>query len=176
MDSKKKGLIGWAIVVVAIVGAAFLGVRFPIPEAPPETGLGALDEYVTLGDETRAGFRPIQMRALNVAQDLGVGGDLTLDGTLAVDSLYPVVNPSDDQVIEFGATGAISVTAITPVAVTTVTAAGCNVNSPSAAAQLCYTERSGNVITFTLYSAAATPAAIVTPHAAGASYWVAGSK
>lgn len=67
MDSSRKGLIGWALVVAAIVGAAFLGVRFPIPEAPPETGLGALDACIMLdgmgnmvfGGDTYAATTPL---------------------------------------------------------------------------------------------------------------------
>lgn len=187
MSDGTKRLVGWAIVVAAIVGAAFLGVRFPVPEAPEQPGTGALDEIFTLGEETRAGVRPIQMRALNVAQDLGVGGDtdltgdlavggdLALTGGLAIGAGYPVENPTSGRIVEFGATGAISSTAVTPVAITTVEAFGCTVNSPTAAAQLCYAVESGGVITFTIMSAAATPAAIVTPHAAGASFWIGGS-
>lgn len=174
MSDGTKKLVGWAIVVAAIVGAAFLGVRFPVPEAP-DPGMGALEEFFTLGEETRAGFRPIQMRALNVAQDLTVGGDTTLTGGLAVGAGYPVENPTTGQIVEFGATGAISETVVTPVAITTVEAYGCTVNSPSAAAQLCYSVESGGVITFTIMNAGATPAAIATPHAAGASFWIGGT-
>lgn len=176
MSDGTKRLVGWAIVVAAIVGATFLGVRFPVPDAPEQPAVGALDEYFTLGEETRAGFRPIKMRALDVAQDLTVGGDTTLTGDLAVGAGYPVENPASGQIVEFGATGAISTTAVTPVAISTVEAFGCTVNGPTAAAQLCNSVRSGNVITFTIYNSAVTPAAIVTPHAAGASYWIGGSN
>lgn len=180
MERPSNKQLGWGIVAVAaILATLFFGVNYPVPPAPEETtGLGALEGEIALGEETRAGFRPIQVRALNVAQDLGVGGNVDIDGalTLGGDGLYPLGNPADGGVIEFGATGAISTTAITPVAISTVTAAGCNVNSPSAAAQLCYTVRSGNVITFTIYNSLPTPAAIVTPHASGASFWVAGNN
>jgi hypothetical protein len=70
MDSK-KGLVGWALVVVAIVAAAFLGVRFPIPEPPPD-------------DVFMEAMRPVQFRSVNVQQDLTVGGGAAVAGDAAV--------------------------------------------------------------------------------------------
>lgn len=113
---------------------------------------------------------------MTVNGDATVGGDATLTGDLSLNGgNYPIENASANQIVEFGATGAINETVVTPVAITTVTAYGCTVNSPSAAAQLCYSVESGGVLTFTIMNAGATPAAIVTPHAAGASFWIGGN-
>lgn len=190
MERPSNKQIGWGIVaVVAILATLFFGVNYPIPPAPAETpGLGALEGAITLGEDTRAGFRPVQIRALNVAQDMGVGGALSVTGNTTIGGamdvtgwpsygsadLRPIGNASNGNIIEFGATGAITQTVMTPVAISTVTAAGCSVNGPSAAAQLCYTSISGKTVTFRIYNAAATPAAISTPHANGASYWIGG--
>ena len=182
MERPSNKQIGWGIVAIAaILATLFFGVNYPVPPAP-ETGLGALEGEIGLGDETRGGFRPVQLRALNVAQDLSVGNNVTVGGAMDLagwpsygdDDLRPIGNASNGQVVEFGATGAITQTVMTPVAISTVTAAGCTVNSPSAAAQLCYTSISGKTVTFRIYNAAATPAAITTPHATGASYWIGG--
>ena len=176
MDDKTKKTAGWAVVVVAMVIATFLGVRFPMPEAPVEEPAGAA-------------IRPVQFRSVNVAQDMSVGGALAVTGNTtiggAVDiagnpsygalDLRPVGNPANGKILEFGATGAITVTAMTPVAITTVTAFGCNVRSPSAAAQVCGASLSGKTLTFTIYNSAVTPVAISTPHSTGASYWIAGN-
>ena len=127
------------------------------------------------------GGRTQVIRALIVENDARVdgtltgSGDLVVGGDLAVGAGYALENPSEGRIVEFGATGAITSTSITPVAISTVTAYGCTVNSPSAAAQLCYAQRASGIITFTIYNAAATPAAITTPHAAGASYWLGGN-
>lgn len=181
MQKPSNKQIGWGIVAIAaILATLFFGVNYPVPPAPePETGL--LEGEISLGEDVR-GFRPVQVRALNVAQDLGVGNNVTIGGAMDItgwpsygdDDLRPIGNASNGQVIEFGATGAITQTVMTPVAISTVTAAGCTVNSPSAAAQLCYTSISGKTVTFRIYNAAATPAAISTPHASGASYWIGG--
>lgn len=71
MENVNKGLVGWALVVVAIIAATFLGVRFPIPEPPPE------DVFVEA-------VRPVQFRSVNVQQDLTVAGDAGVAGDLAV--------------------------------------------------------------------------------------------
>lgn len=69
MTDKNKKLVGWAAVVIAIVGATFLGVRFPIPDAPP------------LDDELAgAGLRQSQFQSVKVNQDLNVLGLSTLNG------------------------------------------------------------------------------------------------
>ncbi len=105
--------------------------------------------------------------------------DIELTGSLLYSTdgadLYPLGNAGDRRVIEFGATGAISSTVVTLAAIATVTAYGSAVNDPTAAAQLCYAEAASGVVTFTVYNSAATPAAVQTPHAAGASYWIAGT-
>lgn len=159
--SDKKGLIGWALVVVAIVAAAFLGVRFPIPEAPEDVVADTV--------------RPVQFRSVHVQQDLSVGGDVSVDGSLALDGMYPALSVNGGSVLEVGATGAISRTAVVPMAIATVEAFGCQVRSPAVAAWHCGVQiGAGNRITMTIYNLAATP--IATPHAAGANYWVAGSR
>lgn len=77
MEKVNKGLVGWALVVVAIIVATFLGVRFPIPEPPPD------DVFVEQ-------VRPVQFRSVNVEQNLSVGknasvaGDVTVAGSLSV--------------------------------------------------------------------------------------------
>lgn len=176
MNEKTKRTAGWAVVVVAMVIATFLGIRFPIPEAPVEEPAGAA-------------IRPVQFRSVNVAQDLTVGGASDVTGNLTVGGavdiagnpsygsldLRPVGNPANGKIIEFGATGAITVTAMTPVAITTVTAFGCNVRSPTGAAQICGASLSGKTVTFTIYNSALTPVPIATPHSTGASYWIAGN-
>ena len=114
-------------------------------------------------------------RNLAVAGDVAVGDGLTVSGALGVGAGYVLENPSEGRIVEFGATGAITSTAITPVAISTVTAYGCTVNNPSAAAQLCYAQSASGIITMTIYNAAATPAPITTPRAAGASFWIGGN-
>lgn len=105
--------------------------------------------------------------------------DIELTGSMLYNTsgtdLYPLGNATNARIMEFGATGAISVTAVTPVAITTVTAYGCNVNSPTGAANKCGAAKSGGTVTFTVYNSAVTPVAVVTPHAAGASFWIAGN-
>lgn len=186
MMSKKQ--IGWGIVAVAaILATLFFGVNYPVPPAP-EFGTGALDGVVESVEEgSRALTRPVQFRSVNVAQDLTVGGDttvggdatvgddLTVTGDIGVGAGFPLENGTAGRILEFGATGAISVTAVTPVAITTVTAYGCNVKTPTAAAQYCGATISGNTLTFTIYNSAVTPVAVVTPHAAGASFWIGGT-
>lgn len=186
MNKPTNTQIGWGIVAVAaILATLFFGVNYPVPPAP-EPGLGSLDGIEMLEDGSRSLSRPVQLRDVRILQNLDVDGDatvgddLTVTGDVAAGSLgvgagYALENPAAGRIIEFGVTGAISTTAVTPVAISTVTAYGCTVNSPSAAAQLCYSVHSGGIITFTIYNAAATPAAISTPHAAGASYWIGGS-
>jgi hypothetical protein len=71
MNEKTKRTAGWAVVVVAMVIATFLGIRFPIPEAPVEEPAGAA-------------IRPVQFRSVNVAQDLTVGGDAAVTGNNTV--------------------------------------------------------------------------------------------
>jgi len=71
MQNVNKGLVGWALVVVAIVAATFLGVRFPIPEPPPD-------------DVFLEAMRPVQFRSVNVQQDLSVGGGAKVAGDAAV--------------------------------------------------------------------------------------------
>lgn len=114
---------------------------------------------------------------LVLSGDLTVGDDAVISGDLqyGTDSTYPLGSDASGQLYEFGATGAISVTAVTPVAISTVTAFGCNVNSPTGAANKCGAVSSGGTITFTVYNSAVTPVAVVTPHAAGASFWIAGN-
>lgn len=122
-----------------------------------------------------AGPNTALFRAIIVTNDAAVGGNLTLGGDMSVGVGHPVENPNAGTIIEIGATGAVAAKAVTPVAITTVTAYGCTVNSPTGAAQLCYAVKSGAVITFTIMNSAVTPVAIVTPHAAGASYWIGGN-
>ena len=97
---------------------------------------------------------------MTVNGDATVGGDATLTGDLSLNGgNYPIENASANQIVEFGATGAINETVVTPVAITTVTAYGCTVNSPSAAAQLCYSVESGGVLCATGHAALANAAA-----------------
>lgn len=158
---------GLAIVLLLAFGALAACVAYPPTPAPTDAGRG---------------LQPVDFQRLRVLNDLTVngdatvGGDATLTGDLSLNGgNYPIENASANRIVEFGATGAISETVVTPVAITTVTAYGCTVNSPSAAAQLCYSVESGGVLTFTIMNAGATPAAIVTPHAAGASFWIGGN-
>lgn len=132
------------------------------------------------GDVGAQSVNLTRVRALLVTNDaqfngdVRVGGNVQIDGSAQVGGRYPIGNAANGQIIEFGATGAFTETVVTPVAISTVTAVGCNVNSPSAAAQVCYAVRSGRVITLTIVNSAVTPVAITTPHAAGASFWIGG--
>lgn len=82
MQRPSNKQIGWGIVAVgAILATLFFGVNYPVPPAPEPEETGVLDGEISLGTEVR-GFRPVQIRALNVAQDLGVGGDATITDDL----------------------------------------------------------------------------------------------
>lgn len=113
------------------------------------------------------------LRGLRVLNDAVVGGALEVGGDLTVgtDGRYPVENAAANQIYEFGATGAISTTVVTPVAITTVTAYGCQVVNPAIAAWHCGVNiGASNNITLTVYNLSATP--VATPKAA--TFWIAG--
>ena len=86
-DSTKK-LIGWAVVVVAIIGAAFLGINFPVP--PPPVDVGMVVERSGVGqpikfDRAVTFAQPVTMASdATVGDDLVVTGDLTVSGTSTV--------------------------------------------------------------------------------------------
>lgn len=150
--------------------------------AAPLTG-----DFGEAEEPSRAAGNVEQVRALRVLNDADVGGTLDVTGNTTVGGalditgnpsygsldLRPVGNAANGLIYEVGALGAITTTVVTPVAITTVTAYGCNVSDPTAAARECWAVESGGVLTFTIYGAQATPVAITTPHAA--SYWVAGN-
>lgn len=83
-----KKLIGWAVVVVAIIGAAFLGVNFPVP--PPPVDVGVVIERSGVGqpikfDRAVTFAQPVTMASdATVGDDLVVTGDLTVSGTSTV--------------------------------------------------------------------------------------------
>ena len=163
----KQRMIALVLCLVAVV--AVIGACVAYPPTPT-------------ADDTRGVAGPVEFRQVRVLNDLFVNDDATISGGLSVTGdvdldggNYPIENASANQIIEFGATGAITSTAVTPVAITTVTAYGCSVNSPVAGAELCYAQTASGVLTFTITGAQATPVAITTPHAAGASFWVGGN-
>lgn len=87
--------------------------------------------------------------------------------------LRPVGNAANGKIYEFGTTGVVTGTVITPVAITTVTAYGCQVNSPAVAnAWNCGTSLSGRTLTIRSYEIDATP--VATP-AKSMSWWIAGN-
>lgn len=84
MENKK--LIGWAVMVVAVVVAAFFGVRYPMPEPPlPEEDLAAGLTY------TGAVYFPPGGDQLVVADggeiEVQSGGDLNVDGDTTLANL-----------------------------------------------------------------------------------------
>lgn len=92
MKTNTKNLIAWTLVVVAIVVATFLGVRYPIPPAP-EPGLAG----AVVGAQN--------VPALNVAEIIKVGGGYGLTGCTLSATGTILCNGT------IGADGAISTTA-----------------------------------------------------------------
>lgn len=88
--------------------------------------------------------------------------------------LRPIGNANNGQIIEFGQTNAITTTVITPVAISTVTAYGCQIKTPAVAnAWYCgMAIGATNNITITTYEIDATP--VATP-AKGVTWWVGGN-
>lgn len=82
-----KALIGWAAVVVGVVVAAFLGVRYPMPEPPP------LDEEPVAGALSYAGavYFPPGGDQLVVGSggeiEVQSGGELNVDGDTTLANL-----------------------------------------------------------------------------------------
>lgn len=162
-----RTMVGVAVVLLAVLALVLVACQ-PAPlvqPVQPQTG----DDAGIDREDTRS-YNAACYREQQTGNFVCAGVD---DATFG--GLYPALNATAGQMVEFGSTGAAAAKAVTPVAITTVTAYGCTVNSPTAAAQLCYAVESGGVLTFTIMSAAATPAAIVTPHAAGASFWIGGN-
>lgn len=88
--------------------------------------------------------------------------------------LRPVGNAANGKIYEFGTTAAITNVSITPVAITTVTAFGCQVSDPAVAnAWSCGASLSGKTVTLTAYEIDATP--VATP-AKPVTYWIAGNQ
>lgn len=99
---KNKGMIGWAVVVLAIVVAAFLGVRYPVPpapEAPVVEGLSRAAGYNT------ACFREQGGNAFQCDSGggfvVGPGGTFTFEGATddAFKTALAVVDPTGARTV-----------------------------------------------------------------------------
>jgi hypothetical protein len=74
MNETKKRYLGWTVVILAMVIAAWLGIKYPLPAAP--------DEVVELSVDTR--FRSIYVdHSATIGEDLTVIDDLTVDAITA---------------------------------------------------------------------------------------------
>lgn len=170
MKIKKVLAISAAVLAVA----AFLLVACQEPEAPA----GAIERGGLLCS-SEGGNCVESWNGSGVVMYSGAGSGLTFQVDGATGAVlyggddYPVGNPVSGKLYEFGATGNITSTVITPVAITTVTAYGCNVRAPAVAnAWSCGASLSGRSLTLTTYELDATP--VATP-AKGVSWWIAGN-
>jgi hypothetical protein len=136
----------------------------------------------TVIDNTGAGNVTLSVRdAATPIFEILNGGAATFSGAVDIAGnpsygaldLRPVGNAANGKIYEFGVTGVVTGTVITPVAITTVTAYGCQVNSPAvASAWSCGTSLSGRALTIRSYEIDATP--VATP-AKSMSWWIAGN-
>lgn len=163
MSDKTKKLVGWALVSVAIIVAAFLGVNFPAPPPPVDLGVAA----------TRGGVgQPIKFdRAVRFAQPVGmsqsldVTGNTTVGGGLTV-ALTPValqLGVLAGKRIVCGSTtitgtGTLTHGLATPSAVTL----GLGQDATGNGNYLSFTNATG-VVTAKAWNSALTPAPATTP-------------
>ena len=87
MNEQTKRMIAWALVVVAIIAAGFLGVQYPIPEPPDmadyELRLTALETSGVVNySATGSGEGYTNLTSLALEDDLYVGDDATVVGDL----------------------------------------------------------------------------------------------
>lgn len=162
-----------ALVIVLVV-TAFLLVACQEPEAP-----AGATERGSLLCSTESGNCVESWNGSDIVTYSGAGSGLTFQVDGATGAVlyggndYPVGNPASGKLFEFGATGNITQTVITPVAITTVTAYGCDVVNPAVAnAWSCGVSISGRNITLRTYEIDATP--VATP-AKGVNFWIAGN-
>lgn len=113
--------------------------------------------------------QPVAEDALEIAVEVEPAVDVARGAlNVGASGLSVVVSPGEDVIVEIGANTAITSTSVTPSAVTTVTAYGCQVTSPAmAGAWECVSSISGNTLTFQHLEPDKTP--VVTP--VGASTW-----
>lgn len=133
-----------------------------------------VDGDATVGDDFTITDDLAVTGAATVGETLGVTGAADFASTLqyGTGNLYPVGNSTSGKIFEFGITDAITETSITPVAITTVEAYGCQVADPAvAAAWYCGVSLNGTTLTMTTYEIDATP--VATP-ASPVTYWIAG--
>lgn len=141
MNDQTKRLLGWGLVVIAIIVAGFLGVSYPIPEPPQDQvvqlGTTNFDDLVLSGD-------------LTVGDDADVAGSLTV-GT---SSLYPLGHASDGLQAVYATTG-ITGTAQLAHGLTTVDWALCTMaEAPTAGVgdgAYCGVISASNIVTATVY-------------------------
>lgn len=83
MNEKQLQWLAYGLVVMAIVVAGFLGVRYPIPEPPPEISpmLPEWEEETSFG----VGARYTPFGSVRVQHELNVVGAADFDSTLNVD-------------------------------------------------------------------------------------------
>lgn len=126
MNDKTKRLIAWAVIVAAIVAAAFLGVRYPIPEPPDEslslrvTALeqaGIVDFSASGSGEGYSNFTSIA-----ASEDLYVGDDATVVGDLDAASI--TTSNLVSQSVGFNATSNTTLVTTTVTGPLTVSGAG----------------------------------------------------
>lgn len=130
---------------------------------------GAGNVTFSVRDSATPVFEVLNGGAATFAGAVDIAGNPSY-GTL---DLRPVGNAANGKIYEFGVTGVVTGTVITPVAITTVTAYGCQVNSPAvASAWNCGTSLSGRNLTIRSYEIDATP--VATP-AKSMSWWIAGN-
>lgn len=165
-----------AAVLLAVVAFLVVACQTPTPEQPA----GAIERGGLLCS-TESGNCVESWNGSDIVTYSGSGSGLTfqVDGATGAvlynGSSYPLGNPVDGRKIEFGRTGNVMSAVVTPVAVTTVTAFGCNVVNPVVAGAWTCGANIGSTrnITFTLYNLAATP--VATAAAKPVNFWIAGN-
>lgn len=83
MKTPSKSMIAWIVMVVGVVIAALLGVRYPLPPAPDEEVAGAGRSYV-IGNTVNALSVLDSDGTLTVAGASTLTGNVSAGGTLAV--------------------------------------------------------------------------------------------
>lgn len=117
MTTKQTKMLGWLLVVAAIIAATFLGVKYPIP-APPD------DEIVALGTTHFTNLEAEDITATDdlvvtddstLTDDVAIGGDLTLTGALALTGAFTAGGSNTLDIVIFEHTAlTATTTTITP--------------------------------------------------------------
>jgi len=102
MTERQKRWLGYGIILVAIVAAGFLGVRYPIPEPPPEISpmFPEWEEEVSFG----AGARYTPFDSVRVQHELNVVGAADFDSTLNVDGVMTLASVTSTGAGDFDST------------------------------------------------------------------------